>query len=518
MIGKFVLLLMATFALHGCSSNKLVTNQDPWLTATPEQQGFDSQVLLEFLQRVDAEDLDIHSMVLMRDNKIFFEFYNHPYGPQTLHHTKSVGKSVLSALTGIAMEQGHLPALSTPILDSFPEYKTTIDDPRKADITLFDALTMTTGLDIGDDNLNTLSTILGSENWVDATWDAPMTSNPGDAFNYSSFVSHLIAGVTERAIGEDLVSYAQTELFNPLGMGDIQFERDPQGSWFGAGPLWMTPRDMLRFGQLYLDEGSWFGKQVVPRSWVLESTRNQIGDLTSSDLSNLNARYGYQWWIFDGAYSAIGAGGQMIFVIPDLDFVAVITRAGADINIEEDYILKALKSAWFPVTANPEAQAAVTQLVDKLAAPQPAKAVEWPSLAAQLSDRRFEVQSVDLIDIPTPVTAFTLQFNEESGVATVLFEFESDDNKKLITLGVEGAPALSAAGFGSQRPDGKNDVAAEGWWLSDSEFTIDLHEIGLPIKERWRISFDKNSAAVSVTFRGAAAGEINFSAQADSGL
>jgi len=509
------LLFIVSFALHGCANNVPVSNDEPWLTATPEEQGFDSEVLLGLLQRIDTENLDVHAMVLMRDGKIFFEFYNYPYGPNTLHHTKSVGKSVLSALTGIALEQGHLTALNVPILNSFPEYKAAIDDPRKADITLFDALTMTAGLDIGDDNPNSLSSILLSDNWVEATWDEPMINNPGDAYNYSSFVSHLIAVVTERAVEADLIAYAQSELFEPLGMGELQFDRDPQGNWFGAGPLWMTPRDMLRFGQLYLDEGSWLGEQIVPRSWVRESTRNQIGELSSRDLEFLNARYGYQWWIFDGAYAAIGVGGQLIFVIPDLDFVAVITSAAPEIDLVDEYILTALKSAWFPAKANPGAQAAVAKLVDKLATPRTTKTAEWPPLASELSGRRFEVLSTDIVDSPSLIRAFTLQFDDASGVASILFE--TTDNTQLVTLGDKAAPALSAANVDVMRPDGENDIAAAGWWLSEKEFSIDVHEVGFPIKERWHIRFEKNSAAVSVKSRGAATHEITFSAQANSG-
>jgi len=105
-----VLLLIATFALHGCSNNPPVSNDEPWFTATPEEQGFDSEVLLELLERIDTEHLDIHSMVLIRDDKIFFEFYNYPYGPDTLHHTKSAGKSDHTQLVTLGDQAA--PALS----------------------------------------------------------------------------------------------------------------------------------------------------------------------------------------------------------------------------------------------------------------------------------------------------------------------------------------------------------------------------------------------------------------------
>lgn len=271
---------------------------ESWDYSTPEKQGFDSDVLLQLVRSMEAEDLDIRSIVLICNDYVFFEVYKYPYGPDTLQHSMSVGKSVTSALTEVALEDGCLPSLDRRILESFPEQKAVISDPLKAEITLRGALTMQAGLAVSDeDDAQVLTSIFENESWIEATWMQDMTDVPGKAFNYSSFVSHLIAQVAQRPVGMDLMDYARKELFDPIGVGQVQIERDPEGNWFGAGGLWMTSRDMLGFGKLYLDKGKWDGDRIVPRRWLRESTRNQIRDQPASANGIVDERYGYQWWV-----------------------------------------------------------------------------------------------------------------------------------------------------------------------------------------------------------------------------
>ncbi|MCG8382215.1 MAG: beta-lactamase family protein [Gammaproteobacteria bacterium] len=506
------LLLVGLLALLGaCSTPSPAHGTDPWAYSTPEQQGFDSEVLIELLHKIDAKDLDIHSIVLMRNDHVFFEFYKYPYGPETRQHTMSVGKSVLSALVGIALENGHLSGLHIPMLDSFPEYQLIASDPRKLQITLLDALSMQAGLDVSDDNEHILSEIRANESWIGSTWAQDVIHPPGQTFNYSSFVSHLIAQVTQRAVGRDLMDYARRELFDPIGIGGVQIERDPEGHWFGAGGLWMTSRDMLRFGRLYLENGRWEGEQIVPKQWVRDSTRNQIGNQIASANGVTGAHYGYQWWVFDGAYAAIGVGGQMILIVPELDFVAVITRAEPEFDLIDSFIFRGLQSVFWELKSNPEAVAELELLIKKMAEPHRNVPSEPPALAHAISGQRFEITSDDAPDGSPAYRAFTLHFGKGPDICSL--KLESENGILTVPLGDKGAPSFSAAGDRAQRPDRASRIAASAWWLSDNKLTVDLHEVGYPIKERWNFTFGNQGADVTVQFRGAAQGQWSYVAK-----
>lgn len=499
-----VLITAASLLISLSACDAQAPGSEPWRYSTPEQQGFDSAVLLELVQRIETEDLDIHSIVLMRNDHVFFEFYKHPYGPETLQHTMSVGKSVVSTLVGIALEDGQLSGLDEPLLTSFPEFRLQGSDPRKAQITLHDALTMRTGLNVGDEaNGTILSDILSGNSWARATWAQNLIAPPGKAFNYSSLVTHLITLATQRAVGRDLFDYATEKLFVPLGASRIQVERDPDGHWFGAGSLWMTSRDMLRFGRLYLNDGVWSNKQIVPKSWVAASTRNQIGKVPVNVTGIADARYGYQWWVFDGAYAAIGVGGQIIMVIPELDLVIVVTRADTTFDLIDGYLLRALSDSFWNWRSNRETTRQLERLTKRLSKPHQGSADQRTAMGHNISGQRFTMASGTASAI---YRSFTLFFSEDSSS----FKFETDEGELTISLGGRNDPAFSPAGYRAQRPDQAGLIAASAWWTATNKLNLDFHEVGYPIKERWELTFDEPDTKVSVQIRGADQGEWQY--------
>jgi len=480
----------------------------PWRISTPEAQGFDSEVLVTLLERIKAEELDIHSIILMRNSHVFFEFYAYPFNEKTPQHAMSVGKSFVSTLTGIALAEGAIPNLNIPIIDSFPEIRPSIDDPRKLKITLRQALNMTTGFDIGDDNISALNAIMKNDSWIKGTWEQKMSHEPGEAFNYASFVSHLIAQVTQHAVKEELLGYARKKLLDPIGIGPVQAQRDPQGNWFGAGGLWMTAQDMLRFGMLYLHEGRWGETQVVAENWVKEATKNQIGNLKAKTGGVEHDHYGYQWWVFDNAYAAVGVGGQQIFIIPELDFVAVVTRANPKLDLVSNYFLKALKSPFWPAKENPEAVEKLNNLIKELGQPSThTHKIQLPKIAHEISGQRYQIPS-NTID---PLNAFSFLFDESS--EKYLFKVEQEDKIIEYNLGQKGQPSFSDVQGTGERPDGKSQYAAIMEWQTDEQVMLDIYEVGYPTKIRWIIQFSGQQANVSIEFRGAASGITTFTAE-----
>jgi CubicO group peptidase (beta-lactamase class C family) len=203
-----------------------------------------------------------------------------------------------------------------------------------------DLLTMRSGLDWveADATYNELYT--SSRDWVKFVLDLPMSSDPGTKFLYSSGNSIVLAAIIQRASGKDLYQFAKQNLFDPIGIRDPRWDRDPSGLPIGGWGLQLTPREMAKLGYLYLHDGAWDGKQVVPASWVRASTTPHI---TTTERLN----YGYQWWI-DATiplYAALGRFGQSISVVAERDLVVVFTGAMEPNEPEADVLLKGIVSA-----------------------------------------------------------------------------------------------------------------------------------------------------------------------------
>jgi CubicO group peptidase (beta-lactamase class C family) len=209
-------------------------------------------------------------------------------------------------------------------------------------MTLENILTMSSGLDWveGDE---TYGKMYASADWVNMVMDLPMAEVPGKTFLYCSGCSHVLSAIVQNAVGESGLTFAQKNLFQPLGITDLRWETDRQKIPIGGWGLYLTPRDMAKLGYLYLHKGVWDGQQVVSSSWVNAATTRHIG--TDGKLG-----YGYQWWIYPthGAYAALGRYGQTIFVAPDLNLIVVTTahiESGHDpiFNLIDNYILPAVK-------------------------------------------------------------------------------------------------------------------------------------------------------------------------------
>jgi CubicO group peptidase (beta-lactamase class C family) len=228
-------------------------------------------------------------------------------------------KSVVSALVGIAIRDGRLQGVDERLVDVFPEKVTPEVDPQVSSITIRDLLTMSAGYrDVNTPN--------ETDDWVRAELNRPVSTKPGTVFAYDDGSAHLLSCALTKVTGMPAAEYARRELFAPLGISPGRWNGDGQGHSLGSGGLFLRPRDMLRFGQLYLQEGRWRGRQIIPRAWVRDSTRRHVavpGD----------GAYGYLWWVNTGphrGFLAQGYRGQTIAVFPRSSVVVVLTGVGAD--------------------------------------------------------------------------------------------------------------------------------------------------------------------------------------------
>lgn len=287
--------------------------------AAPRANPADTVLLAQALDRA-AQLPRLRGILVSQGGEVVLERWYRGAGLDRATNVKSASKSVLSVLVGIAIAEGHIRGVDQPISDFFPDYFARADvDPRKRRITVGNLLSMQSGLE--STSFNEYGAWVSSGNWVRAALDQPVVAEPGGPMLYSTGSTHLLSAILTRATGRSTWQYANEKLGEPLGFRIRPWQRDPQGIYFGGNDMYLTPRQMLRFGQMYLDGGMYGGRQIVPRAWVQESVRPR----TSSPYNGHG--YGLGWWSRDSGgrrvFFAWGYGGQYVFVVPDLQLVAV---------------------------------------------------------------------------------------------------------------------------------------------------------------------------------------------------
>jgi CubicO group peptidase (beta-lactamase class C family) len=268
----------------------------------------------------------LHSLLISRNGAMIYERYFNDHGPDQLENVKSVSKSILSALIGIAIGRGDLSGLDTTLDNYFAEELTKLENPAKRDISLHDLLTMQSGL--RSTSSTNYAAWIAQDDWVDAVLESPLDATPGQAMIYSTGNSHLLSAILTRATGQSTLDYAREVLARPLGFDLAPWPRDPQGVYFGGNDLDLTPRQLLAIGELYLNGGRSGDRQIIPEDWVHDSLRPQVVSQPGE------ARYyGYGWWFArlmgHDVPHAWGHGGQFVMLVPDLDVVLVSTSAAS---------------------------------------------------------------------------------------------------------------------------------------------------------------------------------------------
>ena len=298
------------------------TAANGWITADPATVGMDSAILDGARTYAFAADRHTQGVVVVRGGKIVQEWYGPGEGPDSWAASWSVGKSYASALIGIAISEGKIPSVDVSMSKYYPEWVGT----PKAAITLRNVLNMESGLEWNEDysvadiaGSDVVSMGLSSDELAYAA-SRPLAHSPGTKFHYSSGDAMLLSGVIAQATGMPADEYAQQVLFGPLGMEQVEWWRDANSHTLTYCCLDTTSRDFARLGLLYLRNGDWGGRQVVPSSWVHDSITPTVDS---------NGIYGYMWWVTQmpevkgPIFYANGFDGQKIFVVPSLDLVVV---------------------------------------------------------------------------------------------------------------------------------------------------------------------------------------------------
>jgi CubicO group peptidase (beta-lactamase class C family) len=328
-----------------------------WRNSTPEEQGMSSTRLQEMVTHITEQDLDVHSVIVIRHGYVVLEEYPNPYQGQArtmsyhgTHYLYSVTKSFSSCLIGIALYQGYIDNTSQTVLPFFPNMTFSNVDARKERMTLGDLLTMRSGLPWDETSApfsspanDVYQVNYNSSGGVQYVLDRPMECDPGTVFLYNTGASHVLSGIIQETTGMPTSDFANESLFTPLNITPFYWPSDAKGVNFGGYDLQLKPLDMAKLGYLYLKNGTWGTEQLLSEEYI----RN-----TTTTVTILSSTHGYagQWHTMPDldVYYAAGLYGQYIFVSPENDLVAVFTSGYGMSDFDEnpqmfrDYILAAV--------------------------------------------------------------------------------------------------------------------------------------------------------------------------------
>jgi len=331
-----------------------------WPTISPGEAGFTSE-LEALLDKAITEKRvwNLHGVVIVRHEAVVLERYfageddargrtlgKVTFHADTLHDLRSVSKSIVGLLYGIALAGAKVPPPEAPLLASFPEYPDLAADPARNRWTIHNVLTMTMGTD-WDELSVPYSDPANSEIAMDMApgryrfvLGGPVVMEPSKRWVYCGGATALLAQIIERGTNKTLHAFARETLFDPLDIGPTEWLTDEKGEAIAASGLRMTPRDLARIGVMMLRGGTWGDRRIVPAQWIERSTTPMV------DVDETR-QYGYHWYLGKFAFtavtgprwgrsrlerfwSAIGNGGQRLFVFPGLDLGVAITAGNYD--------------------------------------------------------------------------------------------------------------------------------------------------------------------------------------------
>jgi CubicO group peptidase (beta-lactamase class C family) len=286
-----------------------------------------------FTEQLEAGDYGrVYCLLVSQHGELITEIYFHDYDGDSFFPVFSVTKSVTSAALGIAIDQKFISGVDARLGELLPDYDI---NAVKQNISLESLLTMSAGLEWNEAYTGGVSDVLalfGEQDWTAYVLNKDIIEDPGSNFNYNSGISVVVGEILEQAVGQSVEEFVAKNLFIPLGITEWDWETTGDGSSNTGWGLHLRPRDMLKFGELYLNEGRVGETQLIPAEWVAVSTQTQV------EVDGMFT-YGYQWWrltedyltehgtTLKDVYIAWGFGGQLIIIMPELDAVVVSTAS-----------------------------------------------------------------------------------------------------------------------------------------------------------------------------------------------
>jgi CubicO group peptidase (beta-lactamase class C family) len=423
--------------------------------SSPEEQGIASAAVLAFVEAADEQIDAMHSFMLLRHGHVVAEGWWTPYDASSRHSLYSLTKSFTSTAVGMAVAEGRM-TVEDPVLPYFADEAPPEPSDNLKAMRVRDLLTMSTGqhkeAPFGPD-----------QSWTRSFLAHPVEHKPGTFFLYNTPASHMLSAIVQKVVGAPLAEYLRPRLFEPLGIESPVWTTSPQGLSIGGFGMSIRTEDIARFGQLYLQNGLWQGKRLLPDAWVKAATSRQMSNGSKPE-SDWEQGYGYQFWRSrHGSYRGDGAFGQYCLVLPEQDAVVVITSGVKDmqavLNLVWDRLLPALQPKLLSADA-----AGRQNLQRKLAglAMRPVPGATTPAGAPSGAGRKYVFPAND-----QKLEALALE-SGPGGDTTLVLRFGGAEQRLSCGRG-EWRKGRLAVGAQPEQP-----VAASGAWTAQAEYTAKI--------------------------------------------
>jgi CubicO group peptidase (beta-lactamase class C family) len=273
-----------------------------------------------------SETEDLWSLLVQFEGELLREAYYSSKNENTPFHIRSITKSIISALIGIAIDRGLIENIDVRLVDVLQSVPYAYDE-AKGTITLEHLLTMSSGFEWNEMGGNEYSLWMSSSNKITYVIDKPLIYDPGQQFNYNSGTSHLLSVILSEQSGINTLEFANEFLFEPLDISNVVWQNIGNRNFFynGGSGLMMTSRDLVKIGECFLAGGTFNGERIISQDWVDRSTQPHI----QTGRTFYGSNYGYLWWIeqINNKYCfyGMGYGGQFLFVIPEINLIIVAT-------------------------------------------------------------------------------------------------------------------------------------------------------------------------------------------------
>ena len=468
-----------------------------WTVSTPEQQGVDSRALADFYEALQASRVRIDSVLIIRHGQIVSEVYFPPYRAGLLHDLRSVTKSIVSTLVGVAQMRGDLHSVDDRVLGFFPWYEP--HDDRQRALTVRNLLEMRTGIGWREWPYDSKSDVLrmaASSNWVEYILDRPMSEPPGTTFRYVGAAPHLLSAVLTRTTGRAAEEFAKTTLFEQLGIKQWSWAHDPSGNSTGESGLSLDPRDVARIGYLYVRDGVWQGRRLLPEEW----TRRLFSEARAHGLraaSQLPPQYDLLWWVDGSVPFAMASGrhGQHLVVLPRHDAVLVVTGktndASSTLNMPQLVRSHLLPALGVSARANdPQAQHHLRDTLARLTKPVPMQPVAAGEPARAIASNRYEfaanalnLRSIEISFTRSAIAHFTMGWRAWT---------PSGEERLTRPFGADGQ-------YASSSPTQWGTFASRGGWIDQQTLVIESELLQGSTVTTLQLRFKDNRLALTIS-------------------
>jgi CubicO group peptidase (beta-lactamase class C family) len=479
----------------GQSSAALFTKPFTLPRSTPEEQGIASEGIAKFMQAIKDSGQEFHSLMILRHGHVVAEGWWYPYLAEHRQQLYSLSKSFTGTAIGFAVSEGLL-SVDDPIIKFFPDLLPAQVSDNLAALKIRHLLSMSVGH--GKDSILLLEASATGTPWEKTFLSLPVVFAPGSVFMYNSGASFMLSAIVKKVTGKTAHDYLRPRLYAPLNITNTTWGENWEGINMGASHLRMPTEDIAKFGQLYLQNGKWDGKQVLSSEWVTEASAKHI-DNGKND-SSWAYGYGYQFWLNPpGGYRADGAFGQYSMIIPKLDTVVAITSESIStkdtMQIVWDVLLPAMKDSTLPKN-----KAAHSQLVTELS--------ELKYVPPQLATSSPVIEKISGKEFMLDKNPFNAK--------SVTFLF--DDSKCLFTLKEDGKPDIGITSglnnwirkdnlkpsahslFSLRRIDFDSIVAAAYGWQDDNTLVLTWRYIETVHGETFTCIFDGDKLTIKPLF------------------